>query len=409
MDDKPLDFDVPDRVDSLKDEIDEFLATEIQPIEEEYSQFLGEDGHKHRVDEDERLVDEFLAVREDIRALSLENGFYTCYMPERVGGGGLDLLEFCLLLEHLNNRDPEGFHGFIFDTHSVSRVLLPAYEDDFQREKYFEPVMNGEKKVSLAMTEPEHGSGITHMDSVGTKEDDEWVLNAEKCFVSQAPYADFMKVPVRTSGSDGDIRGITTFLVDASNPGLEVGKIQRPMGGFEEGQAYVHLNDCRVPEENVLGEKGRGLLDAALGWVNRGRIHTAATAVGRSQWMFEESVEYAKERKSFGEPIGEKQFIKGMLAEMRIDIEKVRWLYRHAAWSFEQDDRSSRWEQSAAKYAGAQLWNDVADKALQIQGGYGWMRSSPIQGEYREARASRIYDGTDEMQKRTIANQFLRE
>jgi alkylation response protein AidB-like acyl-CoA dehydrogenase len=400
-----LHFEPSQQVRLFKKQLDEFLKQEVEPLEDEYEQFLGEFGERNRVDDDGRLVDEYLEVRETIQRRSHEAGFYTMYMPEEYGGGGLSNLEFTQVIEHLHNRNPDGFHELILDTLSVRPAVIPMAHDDYQREKYFDPIMAADKHLAFGLTEPDHGSDVTWMDTTAEKDGDEWVIDGAKCFTTNAPYADFITVYARTSGDDGDARGISSFIVDADNPGWEVGKIQPPMGTQVGEQSFNHFTNCRVPDSHVVGEEGEALIDA-MSWVNAARIRLPAEAVGRCQWMVEQCIEYAKDRKTFGEPIGERQFVQGHLADMRADIEMVRWLYRYAAWEIDRDN-DPRWLLSAAKLRGAELWWDVADRAVQIHGGAGYMRSLPFESELRTARAARIYDGTDEVQRRTIARDLL--
>jgi alkylation response protein AidB-like acyl-CoA dehydrogenase len=403
-----MDFEVPGEVRQMRRTVDEFIEREIEPLEAEYDRFLGEDAEAEMVDgtgTDYRLRDEFMELWREIRERSVEAGIYTMHMPESVGGGGLDILPFTVLVEHIENRNPDGFHSLIWDTGTVTEMLLPASEDDYQREAYFEPVMNGEKLSAFALSEPGHGSDATFMETTAERDGTEWVIDGEKAFISKGAVADFLMVHARTAGQPGDVSGITSFLVDAENPGVSVTKVQRPMGGQPGRQAILSFDDCRVDEAQVLGEVGEGF-SQLIGWIGAGRLTIPASAVGRCQWMLDRSVEYAAERETFGTPIGERQGVRFQLAEAATDIEQTRWLYRYAAWKADRDERVVK-EQSMAKLRGAQLWNDVADVAVQVHGGAGFMRSLPFEAEYREARAARIYEGTDEIQKRTIARELF--
>jgi alkylation response protein AidB-like acyl-CoA dehydrogenase len=403
-----MDFEVPGEVRQMRRTVDEFIEREIEPLEAEYDRFLGEDAEAEMVDgtgTDYRLRDEFMELWREIRERSVEAGIYTMHMPESVGGGGLDILPFTVLVEHIENRNPDGFHSLIWDTGTVTEMLLPASEDDYQREAYFEPVMNGEKLSAFALSEPGHGSDATFMETTAERDGTEWVIDGEKAFISKGAVADFLMVHARTAGQPGDVSGITSFLVDAENPGVSVTKVQRPMGGQPGRQAILSFDDCRVDEAQVLGEVGEGF-SQLIGWIGAGRLTIPASAVGRSQWMLDRSVEYAAERETFGTPIGDRQGVRFQLAEAATDIEQTRWLYRYAAWKADRDERVVR-EQSMAKLRGARLWNDVADVAVQVHGGAGFMRSLPFEAEYREARAARIYEGTDEIQKRTIARELF--
>ncbi len=401
-----MNFETPPLVETFSDQLDRFIELEVEPLEAEHDQFLGETGEQSLLDADGRVCEEYLSVMDEIQRASVEAGFYTMHMPESVGGGGLSLLEFTMMMEHLHDRHPDGFHEDIVDLLSVTPALLPCHDDEYQRERFFDPVMDAEMHLCFGLTEPDHGSDITHMETTAERDGDEWVIDGTKCFITNSTFADAIMVHARTSGEDGDPRGISSFLVERDNPGWQQGKVQRAMGGDVGRHAFNHFTDCRVPAEQMVGEEGRGFMDAAMRLVGWTRLHLTAKCVGRAQWLFEQCVDYAKQRTSFGEPIGTRQSIKNMLAELRTDIEQTRWLYRHAAWRYDQGE-NPRWEQSAAWLRGGELWNRAADVAIQVHGGAGFFRSLPFEGEYRAARAARIYDGTDEIQRRTIANQFL--
>jgi acyl-CoA dehydrogenase len=400
-----MSFEPSSEVRMINKQIDEFIKQEVKPLEDEYPQFLGEDRERNMVNDDHRRVDAYHEVKEKIQKKSVEAGFYTMHMPEEVGGGGLTALEYTQVLEHLHNRNPNGYHGMMLDGLSVTPSIIPMYHNEYQRSEYFEPVMNADKHMTFGLTEPDHGSDPHYMDATAEKDGNEWVINGTKCFISNSVDADFIMVHARTSGEDGDPRGISTFLVDRENPGWELGKIQRTMGPDPGSHAFNQFNDCRVPEEHMVGEEGEGFV-TAMEWVGSGRLSVPAMGVGKAQWMFDQCVDYANNRETGGKPIGTRQFIQGMLAEMRTRIEMVRWLYRYTAWKMDRDE-DYRWLESAAKLEGSKLWCDVADTAIQLHGGAGYMKSLPFEAEYRRGRATRIYEGTDEIQKRTIATEFL--
>jgi acyl-CoA dehydrogenase len=405
-----IDFAPTAEFELIKKQLDEFIESEVKPIEEEYDHLIGEGGRQNAADPDGSMSDEFLEVTQRIRKKSAEAGYLTMHLPERVGGGGVNLIDYLMALEHVYNRHPDGFHGYTV-AHGPEAFqgpnpsIIDAYDDEFQREKYFEPMMNVEKEMAFALTEPGHGSDIIFMDSTGEKDGDEWVLNGAKCFISNAPVADFFVVSVRTSGEDGSAHGISTFFVDADNPGIEVGRLQHNMGDPMAEYSYVHLDDCRVPESQMIGEEGVGFINTAIEYVGVSRLTLPAFAVGKAEWLFEKCVDYAEDRKTFGNPIGSRQFIQGMISDLKVDIEQVRWLYRYAAWKTDQGE-PERWLQSAAHYRGSELWNDAADKAVQVHGGSGVM-SPTLSQEYMHSRAPRIYDGPTEIHKRNIAKEFI--
>ncbi|WP_052367897.1 acyl-CoA dehydrogenase family protein [Haloferax sp. ATB1] len=400
-----LHFEQSTEVRIIKKQLDEFIEREVKPLEEEHDQYLGEDGMFNRADEDGKMTPEFQEIRNTIRRKSAEAGFLSMAMPEELGGEGMGGLPFTQVLEHLHNRNPDGFHNMVMGGVGGPVAPQPDNLTKYQIEQWIEPSMAGELTNGMGLTEPDHGSDPTWMDSTAQKDGDEWVINGTKCFSTMAPIADFWVIHARTSGEDGDVRGISSFFVDRDNPGLEVGKYQRYMGDPLMQQAFVHLDDCCVPEENMIGSEGRGLLDQLKSFGST-RVEIGAEAVGRSQWMFDQCIKYAENRQTFGEPIGKNQFVQGMLADLRADIEQMRWHYRHAAWLADRRELS-RWEESSIKLRGAELWNKAADVAIQIHGGAGVMNSLPFAAEYTHARRMRIVEGTDEIQKRNMARDLL--
>ncbi len=398
-----MDFEEPSEVTQITRALEDFLAQEVEPLEQEHPEFLGEDYERHVVDEDNRQVDAYREIRETIRKKSAEAGFYGMSMPEEVGGGDVPVLHRAMVGEWLANRPP-GFHGAVFGGAGGPTPILLACDDE-QREEYLEPLMAGEVTTCFALSEPDHGSDPHYMETTAENEGDEWVIDGTKYWISNGPYADFAMVFARTSGDQGDLGGITCFLVDADTPGFEVGKIHRTMGLTPGGQCELRFDDCRVGDEQVLGEVDQGF-QAAMDWIGGGRINIAANAVGTAQFLLDMSVDYAGDRETFGKPIGHRQGISFQLADLATEIEQVRWLYRYAAWKIDEGDRARK-EESMAKLRGAELANHAADVAMQVHGGSGFMKSLPIERHYRSSRVLRIFEGTDEIQRRTIARELI--
>ena len=398
-----MDFSEPSEAVQIKRALDEFIDKEVKPLEREYDQFLGEDYERHVVDDEYWQVPEYREVLETIRKKSVEAGFYGMSMPEEVGGGGLDVLTRGIVGEHLSNRPP-GFHSAILGGAGGPTPILMACTDE-QREQYLDPLMAGEITTCFALTEPAHGSDPHYMDSTAEKDGDEWVINGNKYWITNGPYADFAMVFARTSGEKGDYHGITCFLVDADTPGYGVERIHRTMGLTPGGQCELRFDDVRVGEDAVLGEVDKGF-QTAMNWIGGGRINIAASSVGSAQFLLDLAVDYARDRETFGKPIGHRQGISFQLADLATDIEQVRQLYRYAAWKIDNGERARK-EESMAKLRGSKLYNDAADVAMQVHGGAGFMKDLPIERDYRTARVFRIFEGTDEIQKRTIARELI--
>ncbi|RRJ30137.1 acyl-CoA dehydrogenase family protein [Halocatena pleomorpha] len=398
-----MDFSEPSEAVQIKSALDDFIEQEVAPLEQEHDRFLSKDYERHIVDETHRQVEEYREIQETIRKQSVEAGFYGMGMPEEVGGGGVDVLTRALVAEHLANRPP-GFHDAILGGAGGPTPILLAC-DEQQREEYLEPLMAGEVTTCFALTEPAHGSDPHYMESTAEKDGDEWVIDGNKYWITNGPYADFAMVFARTSGEPGDYEGISAFLVDADNPGCSVERIHRTMGLTPGGQCELRFDNCRVGEHQVLGEIDRGF-QTAMNWIGGGRINIAASSVGRAQFLLDLAVDYARDREVFGKPIGHRQGISFQLADLATEIEQVRQLYRYAAWKIDHGERARK-EESMAKLKGAELYNEAADVAMQVHGGSGFMKDRPIERDYRTARVFRIFEGTDEIQRRTIARELI--
>ncbi|MFC4540360.1 acyl-CoA dehydrogenase family protein [Halosolutus amylolyticus] len=399
-----MEFSVPEEARHINRALDDFIEQEVKPLEDEHPKFFGEDRERHIVDDENLQCEEYRELVHRVKKKAAEAGFYGMEMPEEVGGGGVDILTRSIVGEHVANREP-GLHEYgVLGTEGGPTPILLACNES-QREKYLYPLMDAEISSAFAISEPECGSDPQYMNTTAEKDGDEWVINGKKYWISNGPYADFAMVFARTSGEDGDIDGITCFLVDAENPGYKVGKIHRTMGLTPGMQSELIFDDCRVGKDQILGEVGEGF-QTAMSWIGGGRLNIAAYTVGKAQYLLDLAVDYANQRETFGTEIRNRQGVSFPLADLATDIEQTRLLYRYAAWKMDQDEHARK-EESMAKLRGAELYNKAADVAMQVHGGAGFMKSLPIEHEYRAARVYRIFEGTDEIQRRTIANELF--
>lgn len=399
-----MDFSVPQEAKQINRAIDEFIEQEVKPLEADNPEFFQEDRDRNIVDDDHSQRPEYRELVETVKRKSAEAGYYGMEMPTEVGGGGVDILPRAIVGEHVANR-PAGLHDHaVLGTEGGPTPILMACTER-QREKFLYPLMDAEISTAFALTEPEHGSDPQFMDTAAKRDGNEWIINGKKYWISNGPHADFVMVFARTSGEDGKIAGITCFLVEADNPGYDVGKIHRTMGLTPGMQSELVFDDCRVSEDQILGEVGEGF-QMAMEWIGGGRLNIAAHTVGKAQYLLDLAVDYAEERETFDKPLKSRQGITFPLADLATDVEQTRQLYRYAAWKMDQG-QYARKEESMAKLRGAELYNKAADVAMQIYGGAGFMKSLPIEHEYRAARVFRIFEGTDEIQKRTIANELF--
>lgn len=397
-----MDFEPSDRVQRLKSKADEMIEEVIVPLEEEHSEWLGADMEQTLVNDDGLIVDEYFRVAEEIRKESVERGLYNVIMPEKYGGEDITWLEFEQLIEHLHNRRNPGFHRQMI-VHSSTPMLFMI--DDGLWDEYIQPVIDGEDIMAFAMTEASAGSDPQYMEAQAEKEGDEWVLNGDKKFVTEGPYADYHVVFARTSGEPGEHEGITAFIVDPDQDGVECGDVNKVMGGIPRDHTNYHYRDVRVPEHKVVGEVDQGLT-SGMEWINYGKIYDAARAIGQGDWLVDKSTKYAKARKTWDVPLAERQAIRHKLADMDRKVKRARWLTRRTAWELDRKDRTWGW-QGMMKVEEANMLNEVVDEALQIHGGHGYERENPVEWIYRASRVYRIWEGADEVMRNSHAKTLV--
>jgi alkylation response protein AidB-like acyl-CoA dehydrogenase len=274
---------------------------------------------------------------------------------------------------------------------------------DEQKQRYLVPTIEGQRHSCFALSEPNTGSDATNIQMRAVKDGGDWVIDGQKTWISNAHQADFAIVFAVTDPVKRAKGGITAFLVDR-----DMGWTERPIPLMSSWEASdMWFDSVHVPSCNVLGTVGDGF-GLAMQWIGRGRINIPARAVGQAQGLLQLGLDYARQRKAFGQPIAEYQAIQWMLADTAIEIEQVKWATLHAAWVADQG-QDPRHYASIAKISGAQMVFRVADRMLQVHGGMGYTREIPIERILREVRVYRIFEGTDEIQKRTIARNLLRD
>jgi alkylation response protein AidB-like acyl-CoA dehydrogenase len=281
----------------------------------------------------------------------------------------------------------------------ADNILFEA--NDEQKDAYLRPTIEGSRHSCFAITEPGAGSDARNIRTTAVRDGDEWVINGEKTFITGGDVADFVMVFAVTDKERGADGGVTCFLVDR-----EAGWTSATIPTMGEwGPASLSFEDVRVPHSAILGEEGGGFA-LAMRWIGKGRYLLPARALGSCERLVEMALEQANNRVTFGEPIANRQAIQWMVADSAVEIESLRWLVLTAAWQVDQGV-DSRQAQSMAKLAGGVHANQIVDRVLQIHGGMGYTRELPIERWYRELRLLRIYEGTDEIQRRTIARNLL--
>ncbi|HEY1570177.1 MAG TPA: acyl-CoA dehydrogenase family protein [Pseudonocardiaceae bacterium] len=379
-----MDFTLSTEEKEVRDWVRTFVRREIRPLEQDVlrRERSGEPG----------LTQAELA---GLQAKAREAGFWGVQTPTEYGGMGLSAVMTALLEVELGRS----FVPFRFGG-AADNILFHANEE--QQRRYLFPTIEGERRSCFAITEPGAGSDAKNIRTSAVQDGTDWLITGEKTFITGGNEADFTMVFAITDKEKGANGGVTCFLVDR-DMGWKSEAI--PTMG-EWGPAALVFDNVRVPQENILGEVGRGF-ELAMQWIGRGRYLLPARALGACERLVEMAVEQAKTRVTFGEPIANRQAIQWMLADSAVEIEALRWLVLHAAWQVDSG-LDSRQAQSMAKLYGGVKANEIVDRVLQIHGGMGYTRELPVERWYRELRLLRIYEGTDEIQRRTIARNLLR-
>ncbi len=342
-------------------------------------------------------------IAQDIKQKAMDLGFYACNFPESVGCAGLSHVDFALVERELGRGSMALNHFF----GRPQNILMACKED--QIERYLMPAVRGEKMDALAMTEPDAGSDVRGMKCSAVQDGTDWVINGSKHFISGAEHADFFIVFVAT-GVDETPRGpkkrITTFLVDRGTLGFEVRDGYNSVSHKGYKNCILDFDDCRLPKEQVLGEVDGGF--AVMNeWLYATRITVATMSVGRARRCFDYALNYASERKQFGQQIGKFQGVSFQIADMITEIDAADWLTLAAAWRLDNDLPANR-EIASAKVYASEMLARVTDATLQIYGGMGLMDDFPIERFWRDARVERIWDGTSEIQRHIISRDLLR-
>jgi alkylation response protein AidB-like acyl-CoA dehydrogenase len=334
-------------------------------------------------------------------------GFTSMRIPQEYDGQGYGVLEDCLVVEELCRADPGLGVAVSLGNLMIPDVLL-KHGNEEQKRKYIPPLARGDKIAAAAFTEPEHGSDITRMDSTAVKNGDEWTINGAKEFITNATTADtFILLCQSDPNAQPSHRGQSLFLVEKGACGLEATKLHGKMGIKPCVTGSLSMADLKVPEANVVGEKGKGFY-YTLELFDGTRITVAAQAVGMAQGAFERALAYAKSRKQFGQVIMGFEGVSFKLAEMLIKIESARLMMYKAAWLYDKEKPNAVATSMAKAYA-SRVAMEVTDDAIQVFGGYGYLADYHVERFHRCAKITEIYEGTSEIQKFTIANYLAKQ
>jgi len=333
-----------------------------------------------------------------------EMGLLGVIFPEEYGGAGLGYIEYVIVIEELARVD--GSIGLIVAAHnSLCTNHIYKFGSEEQRKKYVIPLAQGRKLGCWSLTEPSAGSDAGGTRTAAVRADGGWIVNGSKTFITNGHYADVCVVMAVTDRNKG-AKGISAFIVEKQNPGFRTGKKENKLGMRASDTSELVFSDCRVAEENLLGAEGRGFINT-LQVLDGGRISIAALALGMAQGAYDACVKYAKERKQFGKAISEFQAIQFKLADMVTEIDAARWLVYRAAWLADQKGPRFTKESSMAKLYASEVGVRVANEAVQIFGGYGFIKDYPVEKFYRDSKLCTIGEGTSEIQRMVIARQIL--
>jgi len=363
---------------------------------------------RDRVVPAEAAIEDSDAIPQSLREQAADMGLYGFAIPEEYGGLGLSMAQEVRLVFELGYTTP-AFRSMFGTNNGIAGHVLLEGADEEQRKTYLPRLASGEWTASFALTEEGAGSDPGGLSTAAVRDGDGWVIDGAKRFITNAPVADVFMVFARTDPTASGGAGISAFMVERGTAGVTVGPKDAKMGQAGAWTADVHFDGVRVgPRALIGGEAGLGRGYAtAMRCLAHGRIHIAALCVGLSQRLLDESVEYAATREQGGGAIGGHQLIQGLLADSATDLYAARALVKETAAAFD-DGSDTRIGPSCAKYFASEAVGRVADRAVQIHGGAGYMRGVPVERFYRDARLFRIYEGTSQIQQLVIARQLLR-
>ena len=386
-DDLRMDFRIPDELTALRESFGAFLDREIRPLEEpllpEMSS-LAPDRTK------------IMAAVTETRRRSADAGFYAAYMPEEVGGWGLSTLGLTLLVEDAARSGLRLAMSAIAPPNPAGPTPLLLELPKHLWSEYVTPVVNAEKSMCFALTEPGAGSDAQAIRTRAGRNGDQWVIDGHKHFITNADQADFALVFAVTDPEKRAAGGITAFVVPRSE--YTVGSVQWTMADSHPAQLF--FDGARVPDDHVVGEVGQGFI-TAMRFLDSGRAAIGAQCLGLAEYCLDQAVAHARSRTAFGAPIGQNQGVSFALADCKVDIETMRWLTYHLAWAIDSEARPTS-DASIVKYYNSERAYVVADRCLQVFGGTGLLKDGPIERVLRWLRMYRVVEGASEIQKVVI-------
>ena len=381
-----MEFNVPKTHELFRQMIREFVENEVKPIAAE-------------VDEEERFPIETVEKMAKIGIMGIP-------IPKEYGGAGGDNLMYAMAVEELSKACATT--GVIVSAHtSLGTWPILKFGTEKQKQKYLPKLASGEWIGAFGLTEPNAGTDAAGQQTMAVQDPEtgEWILNGSKIFITNAGYANVYVIIAMTDKSKG-LKGISAFIVEANTPGFSIGKKEMKLGIRGSSTCELIFENCRIPKENLLGDKGKGFKIAMM-TLDGGRIGIASQALGIAAGALEEAINYAKERKQFGRSLAQFQNTQFQIANLDVKVEAARLLVYKAAWR-ESNNLPYSLDAARAKLFAAETAMEVTTKAVQIFGGYGYTREYPVERMMRDAKITEIYEGTSEVQRMVIAANVIK-
>src|SRR5471030_3087896 len=378
----PLDIDTREQ---LIETVRRFVREKCVPIES-------------KVSEDDRVPDSIIAEMREL-------GLFGLSIPQDYGGLGLTMEEEVLVCFELGQTSP-AFRSVIGTNNGIGSIGILLDGSEEQKQHYLPKLAAGDLIGSFCLTEPDAGSDAASLKTRARKDGDHYVLNGTKRFITNAPEAGIFTVMARTSDAKG-ASGISAFIVERGSPGLSLGKPDKKMGQRGAHTCDVIFENCRIPAAQLIGGVEGVGFKTAMKVLDKGRLHIAAVAIGAAKRMLRDALAYAMERKQFGQPIAEFQLVQGMLADSKTEIYAAECMVLDAARR-RDEGRDVSIEASCANYFATEMCGRVADRAVQVHGGAGYISEYGIERFYRDVRLFRLYEGTSQIQQVIIARGLMR-
>ncbi|QFS90899.1 Acyl-CoA dehydrogenase fadE12 [Mycobacterium sp. THAF192] len=407
-----MDFSLPGHLPGVLADMDEFIEVEIKPLEREHIQYFDHRREHARTDWDNGGVPrrEWEELLGEMRRRADAAGWLRYGLPSQFGGRDGSNIDMAVIREHLAHKGL-GLHNDLQDESSIvgnfpQVIMMDRFGTDAQRKEWTEALITGERSMAFGLTEPNHGSDATWLETRAERDGDDWIINGTKRFNTGVHRATHDLVFARTSGEPGQARGITAFLVPTDAPGFSVPYYWWTFN-MPTDHGEVELDNVRVPADAVLGELDRGL-EVGQTFLHENRIRQAASSLGAAQYCIDRAVAYAGERSVFGKPLAVNQAVQWPLVELQTEAQMVRLLVYYAASHLDGNHHMEVSDKvSMANYRANRLVCEAADRAMQVFGGVGYSRHEPFEHIYRHHRRYRITEGAEEIQIRRVAQRLF--